>query len=389
MFKTCGKPLAALLILLLAGFSWGTGAGLPKAAAAGSVELYTPYLELSAAPGESVSYPIDVINHGGSTAKTAVTFDAQGNNWKYDLTAGGHQVQQLAVKAGESQSVTLDLEVPLEVNKGSYSFAVTAPGQDTLNLKVNVTEKGTFKTELSVDQANMQGQSDTTFSYSAVLRNLTAKKQSYKLASQGPDGWDVRIKVDGNSVTSVELDAGAEKDITVEAKPPEQVKAGTYKIPVTASNSTTTSQVELEAVITGTYGMELSTSDDLLSTDVKAGGQRRINLVITNTGSAPLEDVSLSSSQTPTDWEVSFEPTTIRSIEPGGKATAQAVIKSASNSLPGDYVVSLGASSAAKSASADLRVTVKTSVLWGWIGVLIIAAVFAGIYYLFRKFGRR
>ncbi|OKP96055.1 NEW3 domain-containing protein [Paenibacillus sp. P46E] len=389
MLKRCGKPLAALLILLLTGLVWSSNAGLPKAAAAGAVELYTPYVELSAAPGESVTYPVDVINHGTATQKVGLSFDAGGNFWKYELTAGGRQVQQIAVKGGETQSVNLQLEVPLEINKGSYIFAVNAPGQDSLKLKVNVSEQGTFKTELAVDQSNMEGHSDTTFTYSAVLRNHTAQKQSYALAAQAGDGWDVRIKADGNSVTSVELEAGAEKNISIEAKPPEQVKAGTYKIPVTATSGSTQTKAELEAVVTGTYGIQLSTSDNLLSTDVKAGGQRRINLVITNTGSAPLEDVSLTSQGTPTGWEVSFDPSTIRTIAPGATATTQAVIKSSSNSLPGDYVVSLSAASAAKSATADLRVTVKTSVFWGWIGVLIIAAVIGGIYYLFRKFGRR
>ncbi|WP_310832147.1 COG1470 family protein [Paenibacillus pedocola] len=389
MLKKTAKPLAALLILMLAALGWYTNAGLEKAAADGTLELYTPYVELSAAPGESVSYPIDVINHGTSTAKAAISFDAGGNFWKYELTAGGRQVQQLAVKGGETQNVTLQLEVPLEINKGSYSFAVKTGAGETLPLKVNVSEQGTFKTELTVDQANMEGHSDTTFTYSAVLRNRTAQKQSYALTAQAEDGWDVRIKSDGNSVTSVELEAGAEKSISIEAKPPEQVKAGTYKIPVTASSGSTNTQAELEAVITGTYGIQLSTSNDVLSTDVKAGGERRVDLVITNTGSVPLEDVSLASQGTPTGWEVSFDPSTVRTIQPGATATTQAVIKSSGNSLPGDYVVSLTASSAAKSASADLRVTVKTSVFWGWIGVLIIAAVIAGIYYLFRRFGRR
>ncbi|KWX76352.1 hypothetical protein AMQ84_15175 [Paenibacillus riograndensis] len=389
MLKRCGKPLAALLVLLLSGLVWSSNAGLPKAAAAGTVELYTPYVELSAAPGESVSYPVDVINHGTATQKVGLSFDAGGNFWKYELTAGGRQVQQLAVKGGDTQSVNLQLEVPLKINKGSYTFAVNARGQDSLTLKVNVSEQGTFKTELAVDQSNMEGHSDTTFTYSAVLRNHTAQKQSYALAAQAADGWDVRIKADGNSVTSVALEAGAEKNISIEAKPPEQVKAGTYKIPVTATSGSTSTQAELEAVVTGTYGIQLSTSDNLLSTDVKAGGERRINLVITNTGSAPLEDVSLTSQGTPTGWEVSFDPSTVRTIAPGETATTQAIIKSSGNSLPGDYVVTLSAASAAKSATADMRVTVKTSVFWGWIGVLIIAAVIGGIYYLFRKFGRR
>jgi uncharacterized membrane protein len=32
---------------------------------------------------------------------------------------------------------------------------------------------------------------------------------------------------------------------------------------------------------------------------------------------------------------------------------------------------------------------VKTPMLWGWVGVLIIFIALGSVYYLFRKFGRR
>ncbi|MMZ65081.1 NPCBM-associated, NEW3 domain of alpha-galactosidase [compost metagenome] len=134
--------------------------------------------------------------------------------------------------------------------------------------------------------------------------------------------------------------------------------------------------------------MQFTTKNNLLSTDIRAGGERRMDFVVQNTGSADLEDLSFSSNA-PTGWEVSFEPSTITSVAPGESKQVQAIIKSSDKALAGDYVVSLNASSSGKSAAADLRVTVKSSVLWGWIGVLIILAVIAGIYYLFRKFGRR
>jgi uncharacterized membrane protein len=234
----------------------------------------------------------------------------------------------------------------------------------------------------------MEGHSDSTFTYSAVLRNRTTQKQTYAFSAQADQGWDVRFKADGNSVTSVEVEPNTEKSITIEVKPPEQIKAGTYEIPISATSGDTTANAKIEAVVTGTYDMKFSTVDDRLSADVGAGSERKLTFVVQNTGSAELQDLSFSSAA-PTDWEVSFEPSSITSIAPGESKQVQATIKSSKKSLPGDYVVSLTASSANKSANADLRVTVKSSVLWGWVGVLIILAVCGGIYYLFRKYGRR
>ena len=113
-----------------------------------------------------------------------------------------------------------------------------------------------------------------------------------------------------------------------------------------------------------------------------------VDLQINNTGSSELEDIKLNSSA-PVDWEVRFEPNIIESLLPGESTAVNAYIKSSNKAISGDYVVSIQAQTPEVSDSADFRVTVKTSALWGWVGVLIIALVGAGIYYLFRRFGRQ
>lgn len=388
MLRACRKRsfswLLAISFILGAttlGFHSGT------AAASGAVELYTPYLELSAPPGDSISYAIDVINHGSSTETVNIGFDAKGNQWNEQLTAGGRTVTRLAVKAGETQTVNLQLDVPLEVNKGTYAFQVNAGGV-SLPLAVDVSEQGTFRTELTTDQANMEGHSDSTFTFSATLRNRTAEKQTYALAAQAEPGWDATFTDGGNSVTSVEVDPNGEKTISIAVKPPETVKAGTYKIPITAGNNSTSANTTVEAVVTGTYDLKLGTSNDVLSTDVTAGSTRHLDMVVTNSGSSELKGVSLSA-ETPSGWEATFEPATLDSIAPGQEAHVQATIKADKKALAGDYVVNVTAAAPEKSADAQLRVAVKTSALWGWVGILIIIAVAAGIYYLFRKYGRR
>jgi uncharacterized membrane protein len=67
----------------------------------------------------------------------------------------------------------------------------------------------------------------------------------------------------------------------------------------------------------------------------------------------------------------------------------QATIKSTDKALAGDYEVDITARSAQKSDTIALRVAVQSSVLWGWIGILIVIAVVGGVYYLYRKYGRR
>lgn len=360
---------------------------VPVSAAEG-LTLFTPYTNLSAPPGEKLNYSIELINNTNSIQTANISFDAGSTGWEYELTAGGRNIRQIAVKPNDSSTMNLSLTVPLEVDKGDYHFRVNAGAFGSLPLVVNVSEKGSYKSELTVDRSNMVGHSDSTFTYSLTLNNRTASEQTYALSASAPTGWDAKFQVDGSSVSSVEVDANASKTISFSLTPPDRATADTYTIPIQAASGSSSAEVQVEAVITGTYGIELTTVNERLSANITAGQERKLELVVRNTGSADLSDINLTGT-TPADWEVSFDPKTIPSIKAGESTNVTATIKASSKALAGDYVVGLTANAAEKSANATIRMTVKTSVLWGWIGVLIIIAVVAGVYGLFRKYGRR
>ena len=40
-------------------------------------------------------------------------------------------------------------------------------------------------------------------------------------------------------------------------------------------------------------------------------------------------------------------------------------------------------------AEADVRVTIQTSLLWGVVGIGLIALVLVGLWWTFRRYGRR
>lgn len=362
--------------------------GFSAPASAAAVDLYTPYTYLSAAPGETINYSVAVINNTSQIQTVPLTFEDGGYGWEAELTAGGHPIRQIAVRPNEEQSVTLRLEVPLKVNKGEYTFRLNAGQFGSLTLKVNVTEQGTYKSELTSDQPNLQGHADSDFTYTLKLNNRTADKQTYALSADVPEGWDARFMSGGNSITSIEVEPNASQTITLKVTPAEKAAADTYKIPVRAQNNNTSAELVVEAVITGTYDIQLTTPDERLSTTITAGGTRKVELLVKNNGSADLTDVRLTSTA-PANWEVTFDPKTINVIKPGQSVPVTATIKSSKEALAGDYVLSMTATASEKSTDAVFRVTVKTSVLWGWIGVLIVIAVLAGVYWLFRKYGRR
>lgn len=374
-----------LLLVLLTGF-------LPLSMQAAEPEkkviLYTPYTKIAVPPGESVNYNIDVINNGDEVKNADITIKGMPRGWKYEIKAGTWTVNQLSVLPKEKKNFSLKVDIPLKVNKGTYRFSVMAEGLGELPLSITVSKQGTYQTDFTTNQPNMQGNSKSTFTFNATLKNQTADQQLYALMAQAPRGWNVVFKANYKQATSAQMEPNATQNITIDINPPANVEAGTYKIPVRAATSTTSADMELEVVITGTYQMELTTPRGLLSTEITAGDTKRIDLVIKNTGSAELKDIQLSANK-PVDWEVTFEPTKIDRLKAGETANAVAVVKASKKALPGDYVTKISAKTPEVNSTADFRIAVRTPMIWGWMGVLVILIALGCVYFLFRKYGRR
>ena len=351
------------------------------------VTLYTPYTQISVPPGESIDYSVDVINGTETVEDLGISVSGIPRDWNYELKSGGWKIGQISVLPGERKTLSLKVEVPVQVNKGSYHFRVTA-GEHSLPLTITVSAQGTYKTELTTDQANMEGQASATFNYNASLRNRTAEAQLYALTASQPRGWNVSFRANGKQVTSVEVAPNATTNVSIEVKPPSSVETGKFRIPVRAFTSSTSADLNLEAVITGSYSMELTTPIGLLSTSTTAGDTKKIELEIRNTGSSELKGIEFSSAK-PTGWDVTFEPAKVESLIAGSSTMVTASVKASRKAIPGDYVVKMTARTPEASSTADFRIMVKTSMLWGWLGILVIVAVFGGVYYLFRRYGRR
>lgn len=355
---------------------------------AGGVTLYTPYTKISVPPGESIDYSVDIINNTGMVQNVQIQVAGMPKDWTYDMKSGGWNVNQISILPKEKKTLSLKVEVPLKVNKGNYQFRIVAPGLATLSLTVVVSQQGTYKTEFSSSQTTMQGQANASFKYSVTLRNRTAEKQLYALTAETPRGWEVTFKADYKQVTSVEIEPNNTSNIIIEVNPPDNMEAGTYQIPVKASSNSTYANIDLNAVITGSYKMELTTPEGLLSSKITAGHEKQITLVIKNTGSSDISNVQLSS-QLPADWEVKFEPKQVDKVIAGRDFQVLATVKASGKSIPGDYMANFEAKTSEISSKAAFRFSVETSMLWGWVGALIIIIAIGCIYSLFRKYGRR
>ena len=125
-----------------------------------------------------------------------------------------------------------------------------------------------------------------------------------------PD-WDVKAEIAGSEQTaSTVVTAGSTTSVNVTADPPDDAAAGQYvvDVEVTAGDQKIPQQLGVE--LTGSYSMTLTTPGGLLSAHGGAGSATQQQFILTNTGTATIENVALTATP-PTGWEVTFDQETV------------------------------------------------------------------------------
>ncbi|MDN3688799.1 NEW3 domain-containing protein [Cyclobacterium jeungdonense] len=235
---------------------------------------------------------------------------------------------------------------------------------------------------------NIEAPVNETFRYQATLKNSSAQAQVYELSAEGPEGWRVVFKAKGSQVTSLNVDPGKTENLTIEMRPAYGAGPSKYVVPVHAHADNETLSLELEAVVEGSYALELTTPSGRLSGEVTEGEKAEILLQVKNTGSLALNDITFSS-QNPPNWKATFSPSEIQQLDPGESVDVLATLSVPDKTLAGDYVSNFTAKNASSTSTATYRMTVKTSMLSGWVGMLVILLAIGFVFYLIRKFGRR
>lgn len=282
----------------------------------------------------------------------------------------------------------------------SIAQALPETGGQPFSIAPNQTSPGAEKITLSCQYPSVSSYAGSYFSYTIDLQYTGGKEpRVFELQAKVPDGFNSQITPSYGStsqIASIRLDPSKTypDSITVTATPYSWQKAqpGEYPITVAASSGDIKASIDLKAIVTAKYDLELKTSTGLLNTNVTSGKDNYLSISINNTGTADLEKIEFSSkTSSPSGWSITFDPKEIDLLPVGGTHEVQVDIKPAEKTISGDYMVTISAEPQAKNAfgSFDLRVTVETSPIWGWIGVVIVVLVIAGLGYMFMRFGRR
>jgi uncharacterized membrane protein len=290
-------------------------------------------------------------------------------------------------------SVDLRLDVPKDTKLGETHLTVTAKGPSTtvtLPIAVTLVKDLPAKLTVSPQLPDLRGTSKSTFEYQLTIKNESGKKLLVALSAEAPKNFNTSFteQYGSQELNAVPLDAGKSKDVKLKVTPPNTIAAGKYKVTAKATAEDASVTVPLGLVVTGQPMLDLAGRPGFLCARAWAVNQTTVPVIVTNTGTAPAENVELSGSG-PSGWKVEFNPKTIDRIAPNANKEVQALITPTDKAIAGDYVTTLTASARGDEASQTFRVAVVTSTMWGIWGVGLIAIALLVLVGAVARFGRR
>ena len=388
------KALIAIgLVAIAPGADAQTAAAGAASQAPTGVWLTTPYPEFSAQAGKDVSVPLTLANRGLPPQRVELGVDGLPDGWKWEIDGGGKTVT--AAIAGSDGTVGLTLKLtpkPGDVGK-ALSFAVSGKaGSEALNLPMEMTLAKTEPAKLTLEPKlpALRGTAKSAFDFQVDIKNEGQEDSIVNLLSKAPSGFQVTFKQGYGSqeLTSLPLKAGESKTLSISVQPPDNADAGQYPVDVAASGGNVSANTKLLLDITGRPSVSLSGPQGRLSGDATAGQERTFTFTLSNNGSAPARDVKMTASPPP-GWKVTFNPEKVDEIAPSGTSDVGVSMTPSTQAIAGDYMVSVHANGDGASDSANFRVTVRTSTLWGVTGLGVIGASALMLAFAVTRYGRR
>jgi uncharacterized membrane protein len=295
----------------------------------------------------------------------------------------------------------LSLVSPLFIYTGSALAAGITTRSGALLPLMDADGQSAEKLEMSCQYPVLSSNAALTYSYSINI-NYTGGSGSkvFDLKAVVPEGFGYAITPgygEGQEIAAIRMDGSRGYPETVKLL----VRPYAWKIPVPgeypiifeAASGDLKSDIELKAIVTASYDLKLTTPDGRLNAEATAGQESSFTIVVANSGTADLEKVEVGcpAGNRPSGWTVTCKPEKLDMLKAQETKEVQVTVKPAEKTIAGDYVITIQAEPESKNAFASLqiRTTVLTPTIWGWVGVGIVILVVVALAVIFIRFGRR
>lgn len=391
------RLVAMALVVATAGFiaAEAFAADQPAAPLTG-LYLTTRYPALTVKAGETATIDLSVHNYKLPPQELSLSVPDIASGWKATILGGGQPVGAVEAAANSDERLQLRLEPPAGAGHGDYHFTVEAKGANNspdlkLPITVTVGEEVPAKLKLTTSFPDLRGTATTAFKYRVSVTNDSGRDTTLNLSANSPKNFQVTFTeaYGSQQLTSIPIEAGKSKDIDVALSIPRETPAGDYKLSVHAKTEQASADLPLTLTIIGQPRLSLSGVNGRLSGNAYAGQESELTIVLRNDGSEAARDIELSATA-PDQWKSSFDPKTVQQLAAGAEQEVKVTLTPSPRAIAGDYQTTFRASAAGGlSKSANFRITVLTSTLWGAIGIAIIAIALLVVVFAVARFGRR
>jgi uncharacterized membrane protein len=357
------------------------------------IYLVTDYPAISVQAGTTATVALRLRNFDHAPERFTLSVDGVPKGWTATLLGGGQPVAAAMPSPDSSVSFSLRLDIPKDAAAPSAPLTVRAQGAgETIALPINVTLAKQLPAKLSVNAQlpELRGSARSSFEYTLSVKNDSGKKLLIGLAADAPRNFDVQFTeaYGSQQLTAVPVDAGQSKDVKLKVTPPDDANAGSYAITAHVAAGDAKAQAAMKLDLTGEPNLSLAGRNGILSARAVAGRETSIPIIVSNGGTAPAEHVKLAGTP-PSGWKLTFEPAVIDRIAPNQHQEVQALLTPTIKTISGDYVTAMRAEAKGNSGSANFRVTVSTSTVWGAVGAGIVGIALLLMVGAVARFGRR
>jgi uncharacterized membrane protein len=358
------------------------------------VFLTTRYPALTVKAGETTTVDLSIHNYKLPPQELSLSIPEVAQGWKATVLGGGQPIGAVEIAPDSDESLQLRLEPPTGAGQGDYHFTVEAKGGN-LDLKLPITvtvgQEVPAKLKMTTNFPDLRGTSATAFKYRVTVTNDSGRNATINLTADAPKNFQVTFAeaYGSQQLTSIPIEAGKSKDLDASVSLPRETKAGDYKLSIHAKTEQASADLSLSLAVLGQPQLSVSGEGGRLSGDAYAGQDGQLTVVLRNDGSEAARDIELSATA-PEGWKTSFDPKSVTQIAAGASQDVKLTMTPSSRAIAGDYQMTVrAAATGGISESANFRITVLTSTLWGAIGIAIIAVALLVVVFAVARFGRR
>ncbi len=151
-----------------------------------------------------------------------------------------------------------------------------------------------------------------SFEFEVALKFQGTEAREFDLSASAPAGWSVEVKPNFGEqrIGSIRLEPKDFPDkVKVVTSPPFFItpEPGDYTVTLEATSGNISGTIDLTAVITATYSLDIAPANERYNTKATVGQDNFFSIEIGNSGSGALESIKFSSRK-PDGWTIEFTP---------------------------------------------------------------------------------